>query len=45
MVDLEYFRVTALSHADTDEKLHHSIPSFRYKGKIFATYWPKENWE
>ncbi len=43
MVDINYFRTLALSFPDTEEKPHFDIPSFRHKGKIFATYWVKEN--
>jgi len=43
MVDIESFRKLALSFADTEEVPHFEIPSFRYKGKIFATYHPKDN--
>jgi len=43
MVDIKYFRALALSFPDTEEKPHFHLSSFRYKGKIFATYWEKEN--
>jgi len=43
MVDIEYFRKLALSFADTNEEPHFEIWSFRYKGKIFSTWWEKDN--
>jgi predicted DNA-binding protein (MmcQ/YjbR family) len=43
MVDIKYFRALALSFPDTEEKPHFHLASFRHKGKIFATYWKKEN--
>ncbi len=43
MVDIDYFRTLALSFPDTEELPHFDIPSFRFKGKIFATYWAKDN--
>ncbi len=43
MVSLEEFRTLALSFPDTSEIPHFHIPSFRYKNKIYATLWEKEN--
>lgn len=43
MVDVSYFRRLALAFPDTEEKPHFDIPSFRHQGKIFATYWIREN--
>jgi hypothetical protein len=43
MVTIETFRELALSFTDTEELPHFEITSFRFKKKIFATYWPKEN--
>lgn len=43
MITFQQYRELALSFADVEELPHFYIPSFRYKGKIFATYWVKEN--
>ena len=43
MVDLKTFRAVALSFPETKELPHFHLSSFRYKKKIFATYWQKEN--
>lgn len=43
MVTIDEFRALALSYPDTEELLHFDIPSFRYKNRIFATYWEKDN--
>lgn len=43
MVSLEEFRYLALAFPDTQEIPHFHIPSFRFKNKIFATLWEKEN--
>ena len=41
MVDLDYFRKAALSFDNTTEEPHFEKISFRWKGKIFSTYWEK----
>ena len=43
MVNLKFFRSLALSFPDTEELPHFHLISFRFKKKIFATYWEKEN--
>jgi hypothetical protein len=43
MVYIDYFRTTALSFPETEELPHFEVPSFRFRGKIFATYWAKDN--
>ncbi len=43
MVDINAFRMLALSFADTAELPHFEKTSFRVKNKIFATYWEKED--
>lgn len=43
MVTLQQFRELALSLPETEELPHFTITSFRYKKKIFATLWEKEN--
>jgi hypothetical protein len=43
VITLQQYKELALSLADVEELPHFNIPSFRYKGKIFATYWVKEN--
>ena len=43
MVDLETFRNLALSFPGTEELPHFELISFRFKKKIFATFWQKEN--
>ncbi len=43
MVTINLFREWALSLPDTEELPHFELISFRYKKKIFATYWEKEN--
>ena len=43
MVSLETFRQMALSFPVTEEKPHFHLLSFRFKNKIFATLWEKEN--
>jgi hypothetical protein len=43
MVTFEEYQKLALSFPDTEELPHFEKPSFRYKKKIFATYWEKEN--
>lgn len=43
MVDIHFFRRTALSFPDTEEQPHFHLTSFRIKKKIFATWWEKEN--
>lgn len=44
MVDLDYFRKAALSFDNTTEEPHFEKISFRWKGKIFSTYWEKEHY-
>lgn len=43
MVSFDEFRKFSLSFPDTTEVPHFDNPSFRYKNKIFATYWKKDN--
>ncbi len=43
MIDLTTFREIALSFPETNEEPHFEKPSFRIKGKIFATYDKKKN--
>ncbi len=43
MVDIETFRKLALSFPQTQEQPHFHLTSFRFKKKIFATLWQKEN--
>lgn len=43
MVKLEEYREWALSFPNTEEKPHFEKPSFRVKGKIFATYWTNDH--
>ena len=43
MVDIATFRKWALSFPDTTEEPHFHLSSFRFKKKIFATLWQKEN--
>jgi len=43
MISLEEYRKLALSFPDTEEAQHFELSSFRWKKKIFATYWPKEH--
>jgi len=43
MVKPDEYRKFALSLPDVVEQAHFDHPSFRVKGKIFATYWEKEN--
>jgi len=43
MLTIDQFRTLALSFPDTEELPHFDIPSFRWKGKIFATYHPKDD--
>ncbi len=42
MVNIQIFRLLALSFPDTVELPHFELTSFRVNKKIFATYWPKE---
>lgn len=39
----DQYRHLALSFHGVEEVPHFDHPSFRYKGKIFATLWEKEN--
>ena len=43
MVKFEEYQKLALSFPETKEEKHFEIPSFRFKNKIFATYWTKED--
>jgi len=43
MVDIEYFRKLALTFPDVTEEPHFHLSSFRYKGKIFATWCEEDN--
>src|SRR5690349_13042916 len=43
MVDIITYRKLALALPDVTEELHFDKASFRYKKKIFATLWEKEN--
>lgn len=43
MVDIAAYRKLALALPDVTEGPHFEITSFRYKKKIFATLWEKEN--
>jgi len=43
MVDLETAKQIALSFAESEEKDHFGMPSFRVKNKIFATLWVNHN--
>jgi len=43
MVDIVFFRAAALAFPGTNEEPHFEKGSFRFKGKIFATWWEKEN--
>jgi len=43
MVDIETFRKLALSFPGAEELPHFELVSFRFKKKIFATFWQKEN--
>ncbi|MEP6674290.1 MAG: MmcQ/YjbR family DNA-binding protein [Ferruginibacter sp.] len=42
MVNIETFRRLALSFPGVTEEPHFHLRSFRFKKKIFATYWEKE---
>jgi hypothetical protein len=43
MVDINYFRKLALSFPGTSEQPHFDLQSFRFKKKIFATFWEKQD--
>ena len=43
MVTLAEFRSWAMGLAGIEEQPHFDMPSFRYKGKIFATYHEKDH--
>jgi len=43
MVDIKTFRNLALSFPGAQELPHFELVSFRFKKKIFATFWQKEN--
>jgi hypothetical protein len=42
MVDAQTVRHLALALPEAEEHEHRGHPSFRVKGKIFATLWPEE---
>ncbi len=42
MVDVDVVRALALALPEAAEQDHHGRPSFRVRGKIFATLWPDE---
>ena len=43
MMSLNEFRELALSFPGAEEQPHFHLPSFRFRKKIFATLWEKEN--
>ena len=43
MISFSAFRKMALSFEDVEEHPHFHLASFRWKKKIFATLWEKEN--
>jgi hypothetical protein len=43
MISFSVFRKLALSFPGASEEPHFHLISFRYKNKIFATWWEKEN--
>lgn len=43
MITQATFRNLALAFPDAEEQPHFDKPSFRYRKKIFATLWEKEN--
>lgn len=43
MINAIKFRKMALTFPDVEEHPHFHLASFRYKKKIFATLWEKEN--
>lgn len=43
MISQAIFRTLALAFPDAEEQPHFDKPSFRYKKKIFATLWEKDN--
>lgn len=43
MVSFREYQELALARPEVTEQLHFQRPSFRYRNKIFATYWTKEN--
>lgn len=43
MITFDEFRKLALSFPDTEEHPHFEKPSYRWKGKIFSTYWENEH--
>ena len=42
MIDVANARKLALSFPEAEERDHQGHPSFRVRGKIFATLWPDE---
>lgn len=42
-MDFNTYQKLALSLPNTVEVPHFEKPSFRYKNKIFGTYWPEQN--
>jgi hypothetical protein len=43
MITFEEYQKLALSFPDTMEVPHFDNPSFRFRNKIFGTYWKKDN--
>lgn len=43
MITLDEYRAIALSYPCTTEHPHFNNPSFRFKNKIFGTYWTEDN--
>lgn len=43
MITFAEYQKLALSFPDTTEQAHFDNPSFRFKNKIFGTYWKKDN--
>jgi YjbR len=43
MITFPEYQKIALSFPETTEQPHFDNPSFRFKNKIFATYWTKDN--
>ncbi len=43
MIEFKEYQKLALSFSDTNEEPHFEARSFRYRKKIFGTYWPKEH--
>jgi YjbR len=43
MITFKEYQKIALSFPEVTEQPHFDNPSFRFKNKIFATYWTKDN--